>query len=165
LEESRLLPSKTIFFSTPLPHGSTRMTQRIVERDNWYSESLVSLSPADMIFLDPDNGIQTDSVLKTQTRSIKYALKEEVCGYVRDHGLVIVYNHRDHSPKEKYLQKFSRVRRRLRQSTSMRLLRFKRFSARDYAFYFRRGEGRVVTRLFETLTASPFDFMFEETPG
>ena len=134
-------------------------------RENWYSESLDKLAPADVIFLDPDNGIQTDSVRITQTRSVKYALDEEILGYARNCELVIVYNHRDHSPDVEYLQKFRRVHHRLGRSTSMRLLRFKRVSARDYVFFFTPRTASIVNRLVNILTTAPFDFMFEETGG
>jgi hypothetical protein len=162
LERSMILPQDTIFFSTPLPYGSKELAKRIIERDNWYLESADKLRFADVLFLDPDNGIQTERVRKTQTRSIKYALVDEVCGFARVCDLLVLYNHRDHTPIEQYLQKFTTVHKQLGQSTGLRILHFKKISARDYAFFFKRRAAPVVRSLFNRLTPTPFDFLFEE---
>ncbi len=163
LEACGLLPARSVYFSKPVPYGATSRAQRVVERQQWFSESLVLLAPADVILLDPDNGIGSASVRMTQTRAIKYALEQEICGYAGEHDLVIVYNHRDHSPRRQYLRKFNRVRSKLGPSTRLRLLHFKRFSARDYAFFFKPNMRGLVGQVFDGLTSAPFDFLCEET--
>jgi len=162
LERSMVLPKHTIFFSKELPYESAVLAQRIIERETWFSESLTVLKSADIIFLDPDNGILTDQVKKTQTRSIKYAFTDEVCGYAKLCDLVVVYNHRDRSPMDNYLQKFTNIQGQLGLSSGLRILRFKRVSVRDYAFFFKRGASSTVRVLFDRLAATPYDFLFEE---
>jgi hypothetical protein len=78
IENGLILPKETIFYSKPLPHSSVNPSEREEERKNWFKESLSQLKSADIIFLDPDNGIQTDKVRKTQTKAIKYVFKNEI---------------------------------------------------------------------------------------
>jgi len=78
IEKGLILPKETIFYSKPLPYSSVNPSEREEERKNWFKVSLSQLKSADIIFLDPDNGIQTDKVRKTQIKAIKYVLKRKL---------------------------------------------------------------------------------------
>ncbi|MBI1803167.1 MAG: hypothetical protein HY033_12095 [Ignavibacteriae bacterium] len=162
LEQSGILPSRTTFFSKPLPFQAVHPSQRAVDRESWFRQSLSVFQTVDVGFLDPDNGIQTPKVKSTQTRSIKYALLNEIQTYLQACQLLIVYNHRDRTPSDRYVQRFTQIRDHIDPSAQIKILRFKRFSVRDYVFFYKRSFAGEVHTLFRTLAAAPFDFLFEE---
>ena len=162
LEESRLLPPDTIYFPEPVPFGAPSPKRRMAGRNRWFLDSLGKLAPADVAFLDPDNGIQPASVKLTQTRVVKYALENEIRAYTHNHDLVIVYHHRDRTPLHRYKRRFARLRDRLGHPACMGVLHFGRYSAREYVFFFRKPLARLVAELFGRLTAPPLHFLFTE---
>lgn len=162
LEQSGILPKDTLFFSDPLPYGARPLEKRVVERAAWFSKSMSHLDKADVVFLDPDNGIQTQNVKVTQSRSIKYVLVDEVRAYCKRHDIVILYNHRDRSPEETYLERFAQLHKAVGQSMRLRIMRFSRVSVRHYVFLFKRDAISVVQSLFEVLGREPYSFLFEE---
>jgi len=99
IEKGLILPKETIFYSKPLPYSSVNPSEREEERKNWFKVSLSQLKSADIIFLDPDNGIQTDKVRKTQIKAIKYVFKDEIKEYYELGKSLIIYNHRDRKPE------------------------------------------------------------------
>lgn len=162
LEQSGILPKNTLCFSDPLPYGAKPYKKRVVERAAWFSKSITHLARADVVFIDPDNGIQTKNVKTTQTRSIKYALVDEVRAYCKRYDIVVLYNHRDRSPEEQNKERFLALHREVGQSTKLRIMRFKRFSVRYYVFLFKSNMSAVVRSLFEVLGREPYRFLFEE---
>ncbi len=78
IEKGLILPTTTVFYSEPLPYSSVKPIERRKDRENWFEKSLIKLKTSDIVFLDPDNGIQTDKVKKTQIRAIKYVFTDEV---------------------------------------------------------------------------------------
>ena len=65
LERSQILSEGTVFYSEPTPFRSTNFSDRVTYRDKWFEKSLEQLRPVQILFLDPDNGIQTPKVRKT----------------------------------------------------------------------------------------------------
>jgi hypothetical protein len=89
LEAAGILPRATITYDRLL-HG--RMTRS--ERHAWHDAALKRLRPAQIVFLDPDNGL---GVERTGRGSEKMAFLSEVTDYsVRGQSL-IVYHHADRS--------------------------------------------------------------------
>lgn len=162
LERSQLLPATTKYFSEPLPSSNSNLSQRARERTSWFERSQQVLSPVHALFLDPDSGIQTPTVRKAQADSVKYAILDEIQSYFGTCPIVIVYNHRDRAPVPIYRQKFIDAQSFVGKESLMRVLRFKRFSIRDYVFFYRKEHSELVQRLFNILTHPPFDFLFGE---
>ena len=70
IESSGLLPRAT-FFSKLCPDGSH-------DRANWGVEMIGSCAGADLVFIDPDNGIETPAKIPGSKNSSKYALWSEI---------------------------------------------------------------------------------------
>lgn len=90
IEKSGLLPN-TCFFSELLFHNDWRY--RITHRTDWHNKSIKALSPAQVIFYDPDNGFEIPSVKATQKHGGKYALLDEVKKQFHKGKSLVVYNH------------------------------------------------------------------------
>jgi hypothetical protein len=66
-----------------------------VEREAWHSAALERLAQADLVFLDPDNGIRVEG----SSQSIeKYATGHEITDYTVRGQSIVIYQHADRSP-------------------------------------------------------------------
>lgn len=73
-----LLPSGTTYFDQPVG---------LIDREAWQARALASLTDADLVFLDPDNGFEVKSAtLRTRP---KYAMYDEIAPYL-DRGQAVV---------------------------------------------------------------------------
>ncbi len=162
LEKHHLAPTGTLFYSAPIPFGHLRQHLNVSGREAWFSDSLACLRAANVLFLDPDNGIASPALRDTEARAMKYVFLDEMRQYYDRCEMLIVYHHRDRSPAARYRQKFMEARQAVDPSATMRILRFKRVSVRDYIFLYRSEAAPVVNALFEKMAAAPFYFLFEE---
>ena len=126
LENANLVPG-AVYFREQVP---------IFDREDWQHRAMETLKDADVVFLDPDNGLLVKSVKKESDRSVKYVYYEEVCNYLNQAHpqSVLVYNHRCRKPKDVY---FREICGKLHNETDIpesRILKitFPRYSIRDY---------------------------------
>ncbi len=164
IEKGAVLPRETIFYSKPVP-ATENLAMRKVDRENWFKESLAKLKMADIIFLDPDNGIQTETVKKTHTKAIKYVFADEIQRYSELGKSLIIYNHRDRTLPSSYkLKLLSITTTPLKAYDAITVLKFKRFSVRHYVFLMQREHKDLIERTIDNLTREPYNFLFEEYP-
>jgi len=100
-----ILPRETIFYSVAIPHSGDTAAERISLRQDWFEKSQSHLSQADIIFLDPDNGINLDPSKKADPNAVKYVFPDEIETYYGLGKSLIIYNHRDRRPREEYERK------------------------------------------------------------
>lgn len=118
-------------------------------RKDWFEKSLSELSGCDIIFCDPDNGIETKSLSKTSKESVKYVYINEIERMINKGHAVIVYNHRDRSKEIDYKARFRKIHKGLSDKTNLRVMRFNRYSVRDYLFFIQNEHQEVIGRQFE----------------
>jgi hypothetical protein len=161
LEKGGLLPDSTIYYSEPVPYEAKFPDQRMINRKQWFENSKNVLKDSDIVFLDPDNGIRPFKVKKTQMKAIKYAFDDEIKEYYQEGKSVILYNHRDYSPKQKYDgDKLLRIKDFIHSNT-FAVLRFKRISVRDYVFLMQKKHEDLFMGLFNQMLSKPKDYLFE----
>ena len=104
-------------------------------RDKWHLKALKKLSKQDVIFLDPDNGLEVKSTNPYSKNGNKYATYQEAADYYAQGSTVIIYNHRDRKPGNEYLKRFYRFTdMEETKNAKMFYLRASRYSVRDYLF-------------------------------
>ena len=123
--EDAALISGAIYYSDLITVG---------QRNGWHQQALEILKKADIVFLDPDNGMLVKSVGKQSARSVKYAFYEEVRDYIKQGQSVLVYNHRS---RKKEAQYFHDISEKLEEYTAVSeadilKITFPKFSVRDY---------------------------------
>lgn len=124
IEKADLIPD-AVYFYEPV---------NIKDRTGWFARSLDALEGADVVFLDPDNGFQVDSVGINSTKSVKYVLYDEVGKLIANQKSVLVYSHRCRKQKDVY---FDGICGKLQDSTGIPAedilkITFPRYSVRDY---------------------------------
>ena len=105
----------------------------VADREEWHARALSALDGADIVFLDPDNGLLVKSVGKRSAKAPKYAFYEEVAGYVARGQSVLVYNHRSRKKAEDYFGEiYERLAAAVSGATDISAITFHKGSVRDY---------------------------------
>lgn len=116
------------------PEGRDR---RCKARKEWFQNSMDALEQCNLIFCDPDNGIETRSLSHNGKNSVKYVFIDEIRDMLDRGKSVICYNHRDRSKESDYFARFKEVMSAFEPEILLKVLRFSRYSVRDYLFFIR----------------------------
>lgn len=104
-------------------------------RDEWHLKALKKLGNQDVIFLDPDNGLEVKSTKPYSKNGNKYTTYKEAADYYSQGSTVIIYNHRDRKSESEYVKRFYRFKD-IEETKNAKIfyLRASRYSGRDYLF-------------------------------
>lgn len=124
MEQANFVPD-AIYFNEPVS---------VDDRTGWHIRAMKALKAADVVFVDPDNGMLVKSVGKRSAKSIKYTFYEEVREYIGQGQSVLIYNHRSRKPEERYFHEIcSRIEETVGILESELLkITFPKYSVRDY---------------------------------
>ena len=115
-----------------LNYSQKNLKERLVDRKNWFKDSIDELQNTKIIYVDPDNGIEVKSQPIGGINGNKYISYQEIKEYY-DYGFsLIVYNHRDRKPHKEYIKRFKQIQDEI--ENKLFYLRFSRYSVRDYLF-------------------------------
>ncbi len=155
-----ILPKNTVFYDEPVSDIlSVFYKYRKEKRKGWFEKSLEVLQKADIIFLDPDNGIQTEKLKETRKMSIKYALYDEINEYYKRGKSVIVYNHRDRKPLDDYKGRIEKLKEIILEC-EIRVIKFKRYSVRHYVFLIHKKHRDLIMKTIEYVL-NKYGYLFE----
>ncbi len=135
IREAGILPG-AVFFEHALSFDQIPSFQREVRqkhRSNWIAAAVESTKHCELIFVDPDNGLQC-GVRRHEAKGPKYVFYDELTPYLdRDQSLV-VYHHLGHhaSHDEQIIQKRSELRENLQFAGSVISLRYRRGTSRAF---------------------------------
>jgi hypothetical protein len=96
-----ILPADTLFFDSVLPrpdapcYSHDRRESEKQRRKRWFEDAYEAISAAQVVFLDPDNGIAPSKLGMHSTRACKYAFDSEVRKLLASGRSVIVYQHQN----------------------------------------------------------------------
>lgn len=93
IPETRLFPQNTFFFDRPIALSPMSPAERLVYRDDWLSECVAATRHSDLVFFDPDNGLETRSVTRQNKKAGKYIFLDEILPFVGRGQTLIVYHH------------------------------------------------------------------------
>ena len=107
-------------------------------RDKWHNQALKKLCCKDIIFCDPDNGLEVKNTKPTSKNGNKYITYQEAADYYKNGSSIIIYNHRDRKPETEYVKRFLKFRE-IKETVDAKMfyLRASRFFVRDYLFIIR----------------------------
>jgi hypothetical protein len=96
IAECGCLPSSTVFFapSVSAPEGTgARPSERAHHREGWLHECLRQTQNCDLVFFDPDNGLEIGSVPKHHPRAGKYIYWDELAAFWERGNALLIYHH------------------------------------------------------------------------
>ncbi len=145
LEKPALFKVRPVFFSKTVdsfhlyPAQTLQDRQRRLElRREWKDEAVSKLSTADVIFLDPDNGLQVQSCSSlSHKNSGKYSYFEEIREFHKSKKLTIIYHHlnrhRKHGTHSIQVQQRAReLKEKINPAHKVFGVRFRPFSPRAF---------------------------------
>ena len=109
---------------------SELVPQNIADRLDWHHRALGVFQDCDLVFLDPDNGLNVKSVKLGSQKSVKYVWIDEIIDCVAAGKSVIFYNHRPRKKADIYFSEHSA--RLVEIGKPVYALTFPRRSIRDY---------------------------------
>ena len=126
LEKAHLLASN-LFVNEAVPRETN-------QREAWHQKALTKLADCDIVFLDPDNGLNVKSVKRGSPKSPKYVWLHEVSDYIASEKSVIFYNHRPRKKAEAYFAEYAArfAECPVLRGKPIRVVTFPRRSIRDY---------------------------------
>ncbi len=152
VERSSIFTASTIFFSEALPESSYPARLRVQQRAAWFARAREAVTACDIVFLDPDNGLEVRSVAPTSRLASKYVRVAEISSLLSIGASVVLYQHCDRSP---WSTQRSRIQRQIASGVprpvSIRSLRFSAFGGR--AFFCISGSREIAIRIDNSLGA------------
>jgi hypothetical protein len=122
-----------MYFSEPLPRVVGNAQHRVAERTAWFMRARNAVEGADLVFLDPDNGLQVRSVPLSAPLSCKYATVAEISALLDDGSGVVLYQHGNRSTWPVQREKVcTQIASGTSQPLTIRSLRFGGFGARAF---------------------------------
>ena len=137
VRERGVLPRGTVFYEDPLSYagmpgwGRTAIGRRLEHRKAWAWDALAATRGCDVVFADPDNGLEPRAGLPRQRlNGPKHAYFDELSGYLDRGQSVVVYHHLHRgAPHDRQVQdRLAQVEERL---------------GSCFAMWYRPGSGRV----------------------
>jgi hypothetical protein len=166
LESSVLLPrDRTIYHSINIPEAVPNEGRRQLPhsaRHLWFSEAVKTSETADVVFLDPDNGLAAASIPYWSVRAVKYAFLEEVRSFVDRAQSVLLYqhHHRRGSTDMQVRDMLERLRPLAKPEVNVLSFTFRRGSVRSFYLIPARPHLKAIRHNVGTLINGPWASFF-----
>jgi len=136
IEQSGVLPLDTLFFRETLrpAYPEARSQLRLQHRASWLDRALSTTAEADLVFFDPDNGLETPSIGNSHPKAGKYIFWEELVPFWQRGQSLVVYHHlnRTMSASEQTGRLYRDFSRRLANPALVLPMTFRRGSCRHF---------------------------------
>jgi hypothetical protein len=142
LEINNILKSNTIYFSGKLNFHIEYSTQkkidketRFLKRQEWLKNAVRSVEPCNIVFLDPDNGLEIKSYKNmNQIKSGKYVYYSEIKSLFEVKDACVIYHHlnRNKKHKDQIESQIKDLRKKIDSTGKIFALRYKPYSPRVY---------------------------------
>lgn len=133
-----IFPQETVFVDgaiEPIEDGSRpRRSDRVLHRSNWFEAALRKVEDSDIVFLDPDNGIEVKSAPYGSPKSGKYVYWNELRAFFARGQSLVIYHHtnRKSSVAKQVHELSQRFEEELGASAAVKPLIFRRGSCRVF---------------------------------
>jgi hypothetical protein len=96
IQEFGCLPSSTVYFAEPVSAGRdvrAGPVERAKHRDVWLNACLHRTQDCELVFFDPDNGLEIASIPKHHPRAGKYVYWDELAQFWKRGNTLLIYHH------------------------------------------------------------------------
>jgi hypothetical protein len=139
IRNSKIFPAGTVFFEEPLtfdgmPHiGPAAREARLRHRSEWLQRALEATAGSDVVFVDPDNGLEVKTQRHTR-RGPKHVFFDELVPYLRRGQSLVIYHQmaRNRPAPEQIRERLSQIAEHLRGCDAPFALRYHRGTSRAF---------------------------------
>lgn len=135
------------------------------DRNVWHERGLEKTSGAQVVFLDPDNGLETERMHQCGTASEKHVAWQELKDYYERGQSVILYQHRpQRTKKESCIQSVLAFQTSFLQADCVCILDYPRYTNRYYFLFVRNAHRNVLEKVYHSVVQNwagvcyPIDF-------
>lgn len=89
IKKSAIFPESTLYYSEQIKIE--------IKRLNWFRDSLDKLKNQDVLFFDPDNGLEVSSCGKLSKGAVKYVFFDEIIEAFSKEKTIVIYQHINHN--------------------------------------------------------------------
>jgi hypothetical protein len=133
IEASDILPPDTAYFSEAIPRLERSVHQRVLARAAWFSRAQQAVARCNLVFLDPDNGLEVRSAPITSPLASKYATVAEIAALLENGTGVVLYQHGSRTPWPIQRERVcAQITSGTDRAVTIRSLRFGAFGARAF---------------------------------
>jgi hypothetical protein len=103
IRERKVLPDSTVFYETPLsffemPSGTPKAIEaRLLHRTYWLQAAYEAVQSCDIVFVDPDNGLEVDSIKRHHNFGPKFVFYDELLPLMQQGKSLVIYQHKNRS--------------------------------------------------------------------
>lgn len=145
---------ETTHFTERLDFSGMDRSERDSFRHDWHQKALSQLTGADIVFVDPDNGLIVDSAMGTK-RENKYVFPEELCDYYNNGSSVIYYQHKGRKHDDFYLKRCEQlIREGQFDGASGIIMKFRSTSQRYYCFIIHQEHYSAIKEAMDEMIAT-----------
>lgn len=163
IRQRNILPSGTVFYEIPLTfHGLSVAGQdareaRLAHRREWLQGAVDSTNRCDVVFVDPDNGLEVGT-MRHHKRGPKYVYFDELRPYVQRGQSVVVYQHisRARSAAEQINARLSQLSTKLSCPCDPFALLYHRGTSRAFFVVPGKGHRDILARRADRLVRGPW---------
>lgn len=121
-------------------------------RLEWHRRSLKNSEGSDVVFLDPDNGIETKKMREEKKNSVKHVKWDEISDYYLNHS-VIIYQHQPRVKYEIFINDlFEQQRKYIQKKVYMiKIVKYSSFVNRFYLMFIHRNHATFFNRAIESM--------------
>lgn len=169
LERSLLFQCETSYFSRCVHFysdypGQTQLNKakRLHLRLEWLNEAVSDLTNCDVLFLDPDNGLEVDSCKSmNQKKSGKFAYYEEINQLHQGRSFTIIYHHLNRhanhgTHQEQIRNRAEELKAKIDSVSAVHCLRYTPYSPRAFFILAPQGSSDEVSNKLVSFQDSPW---------
>src|SRR5712671_1580419 len=93
VQDSNALPKTARYFAIPLSFAGTKCPIRPGIRAVWLRGAMHATKGTDIVFLDPDNGLEVKSTTALSIKGPKYVFLDDISPYLQRRQSLVVYQH------------------------------------------------------------------------
>ncbi len=114
--ENGILLPRAAFFGAPVPHAAAA-------REKWFGKAMKALGHADLLFFDPDNGVEVPSTRRGRKNSSKYLYWDEISQSWSTGASLLIFQHFPREKRDPYIARVVATLARQTTGSSVRCLR------------------------------------------
>lgn len=163
---ANLFPSSTVTFSDLInapDHSRLSRESRLIRRSSWLAKAMAVTASCDLVFFDPDNGLEIPSVPRHAPKAGKYIFVDELRSFwIRGQSL-LVYHHtnRTASVSDQTRSLKRRFASSFPEAAFIMTLLFRRGSCRHFWVLAQPGHASELKSRIDAMLASGWDGHFE----
>lgn len=165
VENRNIFPKdNTIFYNNQLSfNGVSGIEARSKKRKDWEESGLQVLKDSQVVFFDPDNGLEVKSHSKTSIKGIKYVFYGEVVRYYEKQKSLIIYQHWDKRIKDsEYRKRIMTIYNHVKMVQEIFYLMWNPFPQRCYVFILQEPHKELIMPEIEKIISGKWKGCFSD---